>query len=76
MKKVLAILLLALAGCATTPAPVVQDRVVSLPKPPVIATPVLGQASTGQEKAQALAIYIAQLKAALAQALEALKAYE
>lgn len=64
-----------LLGCAC-PTPTVEYRVVKGPKPPVIEQPVLAPATTNQEKATALSEYITKLKAALQDAITALKVYE
>lgn len=68
------LIILVLAGCACKPT--IEYRVVPVPKPPTIEVPVLATATTGEQKAQALAEYIAALKSKLAEALLALEAYK
>lgn len=68
----IAIVLWLLVGCAT---PQIIYRTAKVPEPPVIEVPMLEPAVTNEEKANALAAYIAKLKSSLMEAVKALDAY-
>ncbi len=63
--------LILLSGCACKP----EIRIEKVPVPPVIEMPVLRDAAGNQDKAQAIAELIAELKSRLAAAIEALNVY-